>query len=400
MGPFSSDTALVASREVRERFRGRIFRVGTVIMLLAVCAAIIIPTLDHSTPSPTVLGVYVASTAPVRADIRAAAASSGDTMRFVSEPSVAAVHRDLKSGRIDLAIIDNRSLLVDHAISSTDTSDAASMAQALAQSLGVTEAFENAGLTTSQSSDLQGAKAVPILSLQGATSGSSKGNSNEGISIIGLILTFVMLTQYNTWILIGVMEEKSSRVIEVLLAAVRPVRLLAGKVLGIGMVAFTQAALIVLVALIVAEASGSTILHGAGLTVIGSTLVWLVLGYAFYCWVYAAAGSMAERQDQVQSLAFPLSLPVIVGYIISLITLETGNASLFFKVLAYLPPTAPFAMPALVGLHEVAWWQFVGSAGLSIVATYLVAQLAARIYLRAILRTGRRVRVREVVRGV
>jgi ABC-2 type transport system permease protein len=397
MGPFDSDVGLVASREVRERFRGRIFRVGTVIMLLAVCAAIIIPTLDHGTSSPTVVGVDGAAPAAVRADIRAAAASTGDSMSFVSESSVAAVHRDLRSGRIDLAIIDSQTIVVDQSITSTDTSDTAQLAQALAQNLGVTEAFKNAGLTPRQSSELQGAKPVRILSLQAGKS--SKGHLDVGLSLIGLILTFVMLTQYNTWILIGVMEEKSSRVVEVLLAAVRPVRLLAGKVLGIGLVALTQATLIVVVALIVAKAVGSDILRGSAPTVVGSILVWLVLGYAFYCWVYAAAGSMAERQDQVQSLAFPLSLPVIVGYIISLTTLESGNASTFFKVLAYLPPTAPFAMPALVGLRDVAWWQFLGSVGLSIVGTVLVARLAARIYRRAILRTGRRVRVREVVAG-
>ena len=56
-------------------------------------------------------------------------------------------------------------------------------------------------------------------------------------------------------------------------------------------------------------------------------LVWLVLGYAFYCWVYAAAGSMAERQDQVQSLALPLSIPIMFGYIFSLTTASSGNAS-------------------------------------------------------------------------
>ncbi len=146
-----------------------------------------------------------------------------------------------------------------------------------------------------------------------------------------------------------------------------------------------------------AEGVGSNVLHDSGLTVLGSALLWLVLGYAFYCWVYAAAGSMAQRQDQVQSLAFPLSVPVIIGYIISLTTLESGNVSLFFKVLAYLPPTAPFAMPALVGLHDVSWWQFAISVGLSVVGTVLMARLAARVYRRAILRTGRKVRFKEGV---
>ncbi|HBW18329.1 MAG TPA: ABC transporter permease, partial [Actinobacteria bacterium] len=120
-------------------------------------------------------------------------------------------------------------------------------------------------------------------------------------------------------------------------------------------------------------------------------------GYAFYCWVYAAAGSMAERQDQVQSLAFPLSLPIVFGYIMALTTVGSGSPSAFFKVLAYLPPTAPFAMPVLVGFGAVSWWEFAASAALSVLCTVGVARLAAGIYRSAILRTGRRVRLREVV---
>jgi ABC-2 type transport system permease protein len=131
--------------------------------------------------------------------------------------------------------------------------------------------------------------------------------------------------------------------------------------------------------------------------VLAATLVWLVLGYAFYCWVYAAAGSMVERQDQIQSLALPLSLPIVFGYIIALTAASSGSASTFFKVLAYLPPTAPFAMPVLVGFGTVSWWGFAASAAISIVSTVAVARLAAGIYRRAILRTGGRVRLRDVL---
>jgi ABC-2 type transport system permease protein len=195
----------------------------------------------------------------------------------------------------------------------------------------------------------------------------------------------------------GVMEEKTSRVVEVLLAAVRPVRLLAGKVLGIGSVAFAQATLIVAFALVLASSVGSDLLKGTAPLVVVSTLLWLVLGFAFYCWVYAAAGSMASRQAQVQSLAFPLSLPIIFGYVTSLTAASSSNASSLIKVLAYLPPTAPFAMPVLVGLGAVTWWEFTASAALSVVCTVAVARLAASVYQRAILHTGRRVQLREVL---
>ena len=237
------------------------------------------------------------------------------------------------------------------------------------------------------------ARPVAVENLQAT---SSKGAA-QTTSTIGIILLFLMLTQYNTWILMGVMQEKASRVVEVLLATVRPIQLLGGKVLGIGLVAMGQAALIVGFALAVGAAVGSGLLHGSAPLVLLAELLWLVLGYAFYSWVYAAAGSMAERQDQVQTLVLPLSLPIVLGYVLALTTASTGNPSLFFKVLAYLPPTAPFAMPVLVGLDQVQWWQFAASVILSLAGTAGMAWLASGIYRRAVLRSGQRVHLRDLV---
>jgi ABC-2 type transport system permease protein len=124
--------------------------------------------------------------------------------------------------------------------------------------------------------------------------------------------------------------------------------------------------------------------------------VWVVLGYAFYSWVYAAGGSLADRQEQVQSLAFPLQLPILFGYIVSFTALGSGAPSPLIKVLAYLPPTAPFAMPVLLGLGRATWWEFGLSVGLMVVAIALTARLAGAVYVRAILRTGGRLRIRQL----
>ena len=392
LGPFTSDVGLVAAREMRERFRGKVFRVGTLLILAVVAAAIVIPTLASGKPKPQRVGVVGALPAPLRAAVVASAKSVGTNVHFVSEPDEHTANGDLRSGHVGLVIVDGRALVVNKPIEPADTSTTAQFVSAVSKDLGVVEAVEAAHLSAAQSSALAGAHALPVRSVQpGAVKGAMRTTS-----LVGLILIFVMLTQYNTWILIGVMEEKSSRVIEVLLAAVRPIQLLTGKVLGIGLVAFAQASLIVVFALVLAKAVGSDLLQGTAPLVLVSTLVWLVLGYSFYCWVYAAAGSLAERQDQIQSLAFPLSLPVIFGYIMALTTATSGSASSFFRVLAYLPPTAPFAMPVLVGLGTATWWEFLASAAISIVCTIGVARLAASIYRRAILRTGRRVKLREM----
>jgi len=376
---------------MRVRFRGQMFRVGTLLILAVVAAAIVIPTLGKGKSQTQRVGVVGALSAPLRATVEASAKSVGTSVHFVAESGEKAADNELRAGRIDLAIVDGRELVVNKPFGPTDTSTAAQFVPAVSKDLGLAEAVEAAHLSAVQSSKLASAKALPVQSVQ---PGAVKG-ATYTTSLIGLILVFVMLSQYNTWILIGVMEEKSSRVIEVLLAAVRPIQLLTGKVLGIGLVACAQASLIVVFALLLAKGVGSDLLHGTAPLVLVSTLAWLVLGYAFYCWVYAAAGSLAERQDQVQSLAFPLSLPIIFGYIMGLTAAGSGSASLFFKVLAYLPPTAPFAMPVLVGLGEVTWWEFFASAAISIVCTVGLARLAASIYRRAILRTGGRVKLRE-----
>jgi ABC-2 type transport system permease protein len=390
--PFG-DVGLVASREIKERIRGRIFRIGTLVILLAVGAAIIIPTLHHGGGLTTQRVGLVGDLSPkIRQAIHAAGTTNQDAVDFVSEPSVARAKDALRSGALDLAIVDGNQILLDKPASSSNSPADPALVLAAAEYLGVQKAFEAAQLTPDQASQVIGSKPVPIHALESGGKGATKTTS-----VIGIVLTFIMLTQYNTWILIGVMQEKASRVVEVLLATVRPIQLLGGKVLGIGLVALGQAALIVGFAVVVSKAVGSDLLHGSAPLVLVCELLWFVLGYAFYCWVYAAGGSTAERQDQVQTLAFPLSIPILVGYIFSITVASSGHASLLFKVLAYLPPTAPFCMPVLVGLNQVSWWEFVSSMLISIAGTVAMAVFAARIYRRAVLRTGGRVRVRQLL---
>jgi ABC-2 type transport system permease protein len=388
------DVGLVAMREIRERVRGRIFRIGTLVIVLGVGAAIVIPKLHTSSPAPQRVGVVGAVGPSLSRIVDATGRESQTSVRLVAEPSLEQASAALQQGRLDVVLADGgRRIVVDQDVGPNANSTTSTFVQALASNLGVLKAYEIAGLTSTQVEQLAHARPVAVDNLQAKR---SKG-AVQSTSTVGIILLFLMLTQYNTWILMGVMQEKASRVVEVLLATVRPIQLLGGKVLGIGLVAMGQAALIVGFALAVAAAVGSDLLHGTAPLVLLAELLWLVLGYAFYCWVYAAAGSMAERQDQVQTLVLPLSLPIILGYVLALTTASTGHASVFFEVLAYLPPTAPFAMPVLVGLAQVQWWQFVASVIISLAGTAGMAWVASGIYRRAVLRSGQRVRLRDLV---
>ncbi len=387
------DVGMVAMREIRERIRGRIFRIGTLILLVVVAAAIVIPTLHNSSgPTPQKVGIVGGLSPQTEALVRTAGRQNQDSVTFVRERSLGDAKAQLRSGNLDLVIVDGNQVLLNQPATSNNSPADPTLVHDVAEYLGVLGAYRAAGLSPEQAAQLDHAKSAPVHTLQPSSKGTTKATS-----VIGLVLLFFLLTQYNTWILIGVMQEKSSRVVEVLLATVRPLQLLGGKVLGIGLVALGQATLVVGFALVLAAGVGSNLLHGAAPLVLACQLLWLVLGYAFYCWVYAAAGSTAERQDQVQTLALPLSIPILAGYIFSITVASSGNADLFFKVLAYLPPTAPFCMPVLVGLNQVTWWEFVASVLISIAGTVGMAIFAARIYRRAVLRTGGRVSLRQLL---
>jgi ABC-2 type transport system permease protein len=386
----TSDVGLVMSRELRERVRSRFYLLGTIVILLVVAAAIVIPVVKHSTKPKERIGVIGTLSPAARAWVSASTRSNGASVSFVSEPSLTRSASDMTSGKIDFAIVSGREIVVSTLYSSTDFSTTAMVVRAVATRLGDERALAAAHLSAQQADVLARAGPLSIVALH---HGTTKGVN--ATSLIGVILIFIMLSQYNTWILVGVMEEKSSRVIEVLLSTVRPIKLLTGKVLGIGLAALMQASLIVAFALALSKMVGSNLLHGTGPLEVVSTLVWLVLGYSLYCWVYAAAGSMAERQDQVQSLALPLSLPMIVGYVVALTGATGAGPSLLVKIFAYIPLTAPFAMTVLVGFGAVTWWQFATSVAITLVSTYAVARLATSIYRRAILRTGSRVRLRD-----
>jgi ABC-2 type transport system permease protein len=356
-------------------------------------AAVVIPTIHTGTATRQKIGV-VAGPPALQTELHDLARAVGLRVELVREPDLRAARAALRAGDLDLVVDGSGTLLVQNPISDSDTSAGARFVRAAATTLGAQQAFARAGLTPAQATAVADAKPWPVESVH---PGKKARTTEEATALIGVILIFVVLTQYLTWTLMGVMEEKASRVVEVLLATVRPVQLLAGKVAGIGVVALVQAVSLVAFALVLAKLVGSSLVHGTAPLVVVATLVWLVLGYAFYSWLYAAAGSLAERQDQVQSMALPLSAPLIFGYIVSLTGVSSGNASLLVKVLAYLPPTAPFAMPTLVGFGEATWWQFLLSVVVSLVCTVLVALVAARIYRRAVLRTGGRVRLRELV---
>jgi ABC-2 type transport system permease protein len=220
-----------------------------------------------------------------------------------------------------------------------------------------------------------------------------------GLAIVTSVLLFMSLIGYGTAVAQGVVEEKSSRVVELLLATIRPIHLLTGKVLGLGAVGLAQLVILGAVGLAGASASGLLTAPSAAASALVAAVIWYLLGFFLYASVYAAAGSMVSRQEELQSLVTPIMFPLFLPFLFAVSVLPGDPRNTVGTVLSFVPFFAPTLMPARAALGVAPWWQ-VGIAIVLTLATIVgVVQVAARIYRNSVLRTGARVTWSEALRG-
>lgn len=386
---------LVAGREIRQRVRAKSFRVTTVISLLAVAAAVIVPHLLSSSTHPTVVGVVGQQPPSINQAVAGTQASTGVKLRIVAVPDPATADAELRKGDIDVSVTSD-AVLVKRAFAGSDTSSRARLSQALASAIGIQRGLAANGIDLSAA---QRALASPPLPIRGLEARTPERSAQRSTALIGNILLYVFLSLFGTWILTGVVEEKTSRVVEVLLATLRPRQLLAGKVLGIGTVALGQGLAIVATALACAAAIGSNYLNGTNMALLVGTFGWFLLGFAFYAMLYGAAGSLVTRQEEAQNAAFPVSAPLLVAYIAAFSVLGANHGNPFLTVLSFLPLTAPISMPVRVAVGAAGPVDVAISVALMLVAIVLMANLAGKIYAGAILRTGKKATWREALRS-
>ncbi|WP_067860294.1 ABC transporter permease [Nocardia shimofusensis] len=206
---------------------------------------------------------------------------------------------------------------------------------------------------------------------------------------VALLLLFTTVLTFGVYVAIGVVEEKSTRVAELLLATIRPIHLMWGKVLGIGASALLQVAVIGAAGLVAGRVVGLITLTGTAVSVFAATLVWALLGYLLFSLMYAAAGSLVSRQEEVQGVTTPLMLLVIFSYLISIAAVGSPDGTIA-RVAGWVPPVSAFVMPVRTASGEVEIWEMAGSALVMLLACALVAWVAARVYTRSILHTGSR----------
>jgi ABC-2 type transport system permease protein len=420
----------ISVREFRSRASSRSFVIGTVLLAILAFAATQAPVLIDKvaggsqtrievvdlasglpSDAPTVLDQSLNGTATSRSSLL-----GGYALSWLTGGQLSAAQQDLQGGKFDALLIVDRDPASSDLVFTLRTDMPADGRQAqtignAVYSLAIEDRLARAG--TSTAAVLAPAKwSVLPVSLSGtATTNNINQELSSSLLSTGLVvLIFMAIITYGTWVAMSVAEEKGSRVMELMLNATTPLQMLAGKVIGNGAAGLTQYGAIVgavAIGLLVQGPIHRAVLGGSdsgpavsGLTVplLASFMVLFALGFLLYSLLYAALGSLVSRQEDVQSATSPLMMLVMVGYFMSIVAIQSVTDT-WVVVLSYVPFFSPYLMLARVAGGHVQLWEF-GLAVVFMLAAIAVALfLAARIYSAGVLLYGQRVGLRQVLKA-
>jgi len=355
---FVQSAVLVADREVRMRLRSKAFIVSSAILLLAVIASIVAGSIFGASASSSVTRVAVVGDAQPFAQVASLDVTEAD--------SVDDAEQLVRAGDVEAAIVPGdgptgiRILALEEAPA------------ALVQLLSVT----------------------PEVSLL------EPADQNGSLAyLVGLgfgIVFFMAATLFGTTIAQSVVEEKASRVVEILMSAISARALLAGKVIGNTVLAFGQIVLIAAAAIVGLVVTGQDALLGD----LGPSIVWFVVffavGFVLLAALFASAAALVSRQEDIGSVTTPVMMLVMIPYF--LIVFAWDN-DLVLTIMSYVPFSAPIGMPMRIYLGTAEWWEPLLSLVVIIATTVVVVLLGSRIYSNSLLRTGARVKILDALRG-
>ncbi len=379
---------LVARREFVERARDRTFAISTGITIVVLVGFIVgASVLNKGTRFD--FGVVGEGSRSTAEQVVAAAPSLGFDVTLHEYATDTDAEAALRSGSVDALLVNDSQVVVK--------SQAPQQLVAVIQAVSLRErsrqALERAGLPPDRIDEILNTQPLPVRALEPI---SQHRQESSAVAFIGVLALYGQLFAYGYWVAAGVVEEKASRVVEVLLATIRPSQLLRGKVLGIGLLGLCQLLLIGAAGLTAARLVGNLTFPAAALAAIGIVLVWFVMGFFFYAMLFAVAGSVASRQEDLQATMTPLTIVIVASFFIGISAVSDPSSTLA-TVATYLPFSAPLVLPTRMVLGQVTLWQALLSATITIASTIALLPVATRVYSRAVLRTGR-VRLREVLR--
>jgi len=355
---------LVAGREMRARLRSKAFVIQAVLLVVGVLTSIVVTDLIAGSGSRT--PVAIASEA-VRTDAGERLAS--DDGVEVTEVGTAAEAEDLvEDGDVDAALL---------------PADGPTGAEVVFADAGSVSNTLLLGLST--------APEVRVLD------GDSQEFGLLYIVALGFGLVFFMAAiTFGSTIMQSVVEEKQTRVVEILMSAVSARVLLAGKIIGNSVMALVQIVAIAVAAALALAITGQNNL----VTALGPSVLWFVLffaiGFVLVAALFAATASLVSRQEDVGSVTTPVTMLVVAPYLLIVVFFDND---LVLRIMSYVPFSAPVGMPMRIFTDDAQWWEPLLSLVVIVVSTVLVVMLGARVYENSLLRTGARVKLRDALRG-
>jgi ABC-2 type transport system permease protein len=374
---------LVAQREITTKLRDKTFLGSTAFMLILVLAAVIIPALLAGNGGPDKIAVL--DDAGAKVVQTADATKGGGAYEVARVADQAAAERLVTAGDVKVALLPGDNGYVVLGKDQLDTNLQTNLREAVVN-LGMEHNAARAGLTPEQ---LRANTQVQERLLR-------PGPLPElvsGFVNIGLALVFYMTALgFGMMIAQSVVQEKESRVVEILAAAV-PIRaLLWGKVIGNTVLALSQIVVIGVASLIGLLATGQADILKVVTPVAGWFVVFFVLGFVALAGLWAVAGSLATRQEDLGSTTLPGQMILMIPFFFSVFAGSSAKT-----VASFVPIASSMAMPGRMLTEKVPVWQPLVAILILLVATVLIVRLGARLYERTLLQTGRRLGYREAI---
>jgi len=416
--PAFPNTTHVARREYGELVRSRLFHVSTIVLIVLAVVVALLPIAVRVVQRGATARIAVVATSDELASstrniLEGLLNSQGGTKyEVVIETSQIDAIQAVEDQRIDAAVVASRA--ADGKLS-FQVHGGETVGDGTIQLLNF-GVLSVSILDFASHNPINGFKVPSFDVFRGAGGGDAATPYDPGAYasrlIVGAVfgvLIFITIVIYGMWVAAGVVAEKSSRVMELLVSAASPRQLVIGKALGIGLAGATQYALVLIPAiltLLLEDRIATAILGPAAgiapsLKALSPTLllafgVYYALGFALYSLVYAAAGSLVSRPEDLQIIALPLSLIAIVGYIQAILAL-TGGITGFIRFASLVPFWSPFVMLTRLSVGRVEPMELVVSIALLVATIVVTAVVAIRIYSAGVLLYGQRPGLRAYI---
>ncbi|WP_200941803.1 ABC transporter permease [Angustibacter sp. Root456] len=385
---------LVVRRELTARVRSKMFAISTALFLLSVVGLAVVMHFVGDRATTAKVGLLPSATA-VAAPLHDVGTAVGLTVRTVQVPDEATAEQRLRDGSLD-AVVVQAGAVMQVQVRRTLGDQLKAALTVLARQVAQDQAVAAAGGDAAQVRAAVARSAVQVRSVEPATQFQSE---RIALGLVAGILVYLSLMIYGQTVAQGVIEEKTSRVVELLLATLRPWQLMLGKVIGIGAAGLLQMVVVAGGGLAVGLALGTlTLPSSVAIGVVVWALVWYLIGFVMYALLFAAAGAMVSRQEDAGGVTAPILGIIIVPYVIAVSILPSQPDSKLAHVLSLVPVFSPTLMPVRIALGVVPTWELAFTVALGLAVTVGFVWITGRVYGNSVMRTGARVRLGDALK--